>query len=235
MRARYETHLIGVDLGRQNDFAAPVIFEDELVQKPVTRAPDEIPVRYRDVPSLLTRIYKGVDMSEWRGVSYPMTAQRIKRIVDSPMISRDYVLVVDSTGVGEAVIDMLRESYHLNPVGVSFTSGNAVTMSPFGYNVPKRDLVVNLQVLFQMERVKIAEELELAVTFREQLRHFTSTVNRRTGHEGFGADSEIEFDDLPMAAAIVLWYAEKILAHQIEMPHRLGPAKEFDPARHGLE
>jgi len=228
-------HLIGVDLGRQNDFAAPVIFEDELIQKPVTRAPNELPPRYRDVPSLLTRIYKCVDMNQWRDVSYPMTAQRIKRIVDSPLISRDYILVLDATAVGEAVMDMLREIYHLNPIGVAFTSGDSVTQSVYGYNVPKWMLVQNLQVLGEMERLKIAEDLELALTFKEQLRHFTSTVSRRTGHESFNADSESEHDDLPMAAAVVLWYAENVLAHQIELPNNPTEKKDFDPARYGLE
>jgi hypothetical protein len=225
-------HLIGVDLGRRNDFAAPVIFEDELYQKPVTIMPDGTPPRYRDVPSLLVRRYNLVDMMQWTGVSYPMTAKRIKNIVDNPQVSRDYILAVDATGVGQAVIDMLRGDYNLNPIGVTFTSGAAVTMSQYGYNVPKRDLVVNLQLLFQLERVRIAEELELAKEFKGQLEHYSSHVNER-GYESFAADAEIEHDDLPMAAAIILWYAEKVMAHRIELPQG-EPQKPFNPATHGL-
>lgn len=215
------------------DFAAPVIFEDELVPKPVTRAPLDLPPRYLDVPSLLVRRYNLVDMAQWTGVSYPQTARRIEQIVRSPLISRDYLLVVDATGVGQAVMDMLRDSYNLAPIGVTFTSGKSVTQSIYGYNVPKRDLVVNLQVLYQMERVRIAEELELALEYKEQLRHFTSEVDRVTKHESFDSDSGQVHDDLPMASAIVLWYAEQILAGELELPNS-APAKSFNPATYGL-
>lgn len=215
------------------DFAAPVIFEDELVPKPVTRAPLDLPPRYLDVPSLLVRRYNLVDMAQWTGVSYPQTARRIEQIVRSPLISRDYLLVVDATGVGQAVMDMLRDSYNLAPIGVTFTSGKSVTQSIYGYNVPKRDLVVNLQVLYQMERVRIAEELELALEYKEQLRHFTSEVDRVTKHESFDSDSGQVHDDLPMASAIVLWYAEQILAGELELPNS-APAKAFNPATYGL-
>jgi hypothetical protein len=228
-------HLIGVDLGRQNDFAAPVIFEDELVQKPVTSMPIDVPARYLDVPSLLVRRYNLVDMAQWRGVSYPQTAKMIKNMVDSPLLSRDYILVVDSTGVGQAVMDMLHDDYDLNPVGVTFTAGKSVTESKYGYNVPKRDLVVGLQVLFQMERIRISEDLELAAQFKEQLRHFSSVVDRSTGHESYGADDENIHDDLPMAAAIVMWYAEHVLAHELELPSSAkGGEKAYNPATFGL-
>lgn len=228
-------HLIGVDLGRLNDFAAPVIFEDELVQKPVQAMPLDVPPRFIDVPSLLVRRYNLVDMAQWRGVSYPQIARRIRDIVVSPLISRDYILAVDATGVGQAVVDLLRDDYGLFPVGITFTSGKSVTQSVFGYNVPKRDLVVNLQVLYQTERIRIAADLELGGLYKEQLRHFTSVVDRKTGHEGFEADNEAIHDDLPMASAIVLWYAEQILAHELELPNASVEAKKaFNPATYGL-
>jgi len=226
-------HLIGVDLGRQNDFAAPVIFEDELVPKPRQRAPLDMPPRYLDVPSLLVRRYNLVDMAAWRGVSYPQIAKRISQMVASPLISRDYILVVDATGVGQAVMDILRDDFHLSPIGVTFTSGKSVTQSVFGYNVPKRDLVVNMQVLFQMERIRISEELELALEFKEELRHFTSEVDRVTKHESYEADSGMVKDDLPMAAAIILWYAEQVLAGELELPSGAS-SKPFNAATYGL-
>lgn len=225
-------HLIGVDLGRQNDFAAPVIFEDELIVEPVTIMPDGVPPRYQDVPISLMRIYNLVDMCQWRGVSYPMIARRIKDITISPLISRDYILVVDATGVGIPVIDMMREQ-DLFPIGISITGGNVVTLSEFGYNVPKRDIVVNMQVVFQTERIRIAEELELAGTFRDQLKHYT-TPDKLTarGKQTFGNDAEVGNDDLVTSAGIVLWYAEKVLGSTVQLP--TGKEKEYNPAKAGL-
>lgn len=227
-------HLIGVDLGRVVDAAAVVIFEDELAQKPVTRAPLEIPPRYLDVPSLLVRRYNLVDMIQWRGVSYPEIARRISVIMKMPEVSHDTILAVDATAVGQAVMDMLRDDPLLNPVGITFTSGKSVTQSNFGYNVPKRDLVVNLKVLMEMERIRIAEEHPLALEFKEQLRHYTSSVDKVTLNESFDGEGGVH-DDLPMAAAVIMWYCEQILAHELELPSDGGrPQKAFNPATHGL-
>ena len=225
-------HLIGVDLGRQNDFAAPVIFEDELILEPVTIMPDGVPPRYQDVPTSLMRIYNLVDMCQWRGVSYPIITRRIKDITISPLISRDYILVVDATGVGIAVIDMMRE-LDLFPIGITITGGNVVTLSEFGYNVPKRDIVVNMQVVFQCERIRIAAELALATTFRDQLKHYT-TPDKLTarGKQTFGNDAEVGNDDLVTSAGIVLWYAEKVLGSVVQLP--TGKEKEYNPAKAGL-
>jgi hypothetical protein len=227
-------HLIGVDLGRVVDAAAVVIFEDELVQKPVTKAPLDVPPRYLDVPSLLVRRYNLVDMIQWRGVTYPEIARKIGLIMKMPEVSHDIILAVDATAVGQAVMDMLRADPQLDPIGVTFTSGKSVTQSTFGYNVPKRDLVVNLQVMFQMERIRIAEEHPLALEFKEQLRHYTSNIDKVTLNESFDGEGGVH-DDLPMAAAVIMWYCEHVLASELELPSGdNGSRKAFNPATYGL-
>lgn len=200
----------------------------------MTIMPDGVPPKFRDVPSSLIRIYDCVHMEQMRGVSYPMVADRVKAIADNPLISRDYILVVDATGVGIAVIDMMRDM-GLSPIGITYTSGREITMSEFGYNVPKRDLVVNLQLLYQTGRIRIAADLDLAPAFRDQLKGFTFDAHKEGPGSKYGAETEALHDDLVTSAAVALWYAEKVLPPYIELPSGGGNGDgKYNPAKAGL-
>ena len=53
--------------------------------------------------------------------------------------------------------------------------------------------------------------------------------------ESFDGEGGVH-DDLPMAAAIIMWYAEHILAHEMELPTGGNGTKKgaFNPATYGL-
>ena len=66
-------------------------------------------------------------------------------------------LVVDATGVGGAVLDMLREAWPGGRlVPVTITGGKSPVRSGAAWSVPKRDLVVGLQVMFEEGEMRIA-------------------------------------------------------------------------------
>ena len=223
-------HYIGVDCGRVNDYAAIDIFEDRLIHRPPTIMPWHVRQSMQEVPDRLLRVYDAIHLEQIRGVSYPQVVRRVKQIVDNPRVSQDYVLVVDSTGVGIAIIDMM-VCAGLFPIGVTFTAGREVTQGEQGYNVPKRDLVVNIQMLFQLDRINISSKLKLAPVFRDQLKGFTKDAHK--GYETYGNDEKlVGNDDLVTAGAVVLWYAEKTHASEIGLPNK--EPDPFDPARHGL-
>jgi hypothetical protein len=164
-----------------------------------------------------------------------MVARRIHTLASNPTISRDYLLVVDATGVGLAVIDMLRDPpYRLNPMGITSTSGHAITTSDVGYNVAKLFLVENMQVLAQTGRILVAAGLKHADTFKDQLKGFTAKVTP-AGNETYAAQTESLHDDFVMGVAMVLWVAEKFFAHVIQLPRGGDPNKKpYDPARAGI-
>lgn len=225
--------LIGVDLGRRKDYATVNIFEDHLIQRPVTGQPNTVKIKPMEAPSLLTRVYNLVDMGEMRGVPYPEVARRISVISLHPKISKPYALVVDATGVGIAVIDMLRgDPYRLDPIGVTFTPGRGWRESEVGYNVAKLDLMVNLQLLYETERIRIADGIAHLDEYKEQMKGMTTKINTR-GHEIFTEESDETHDDFVMGQAIVLWYAEHAMPANVELPS--GEAdKVFNPATWGI-
>jgi hypothetical protein len=49
-------------------------------------------------------------------------------------------LIVDSTGVGRAIIDLLRKAGE-KPIALSITGGDKPTLKGYNWNIPKRDLI----------------------------------------------------------------------------------------------
>ena len=118
-------------------------------------------------------------------------------------------LVVDATGVGRPVVDLLRrERLPGTLADVTITGGDAVAQEGSSYRVPKRDLVATVQVLLQGERLKIAQALPDAATLTRELLNFQVKIDLTTAHDSYGAWREGTNDDLVLATALATWYGE---------------------------
>ena len=90
----------------------------------------------------------------------PRIVERVVEVTRSPELAGHSHLAVDATGVGRPVLDMLRDcppGCILMPVIV--TGGERETHEAGYYRVPKRDLIIGLQVLLQREALQIAAGL----------------------------------------------------------------------------
>ncbi len=114
--------------------------------------------------------------------------------------------IVDATGVGRPVVDMLREAKVKPLAAVTITGGETVTRDGKDYRVPKRDLVSMLQVLLQNDWLKIAEGLPLAQVLVREMQNFRVKISLSTGHDE--AWREGDHDDLVLAVALACWYAK---------------------------
>jgi hypothetical protein len=129
--------------------------------------------------------------------------------MEAPQLGGEVALAVDATGVGAAVVDMLRRS-GLTFDAVTITGGDTETQSGwYDWRVPKRDLVGGLQVLLQSGRLKIARQLEHAQTLKAELLNFRVKINLITAHDSYEACREGDHDDLVLAAALAAWKAHK--------------------------
>ena len=146
------------------------------------------------------------------GTPYPAQVARVKALHDrlKAETKTPPLLVVDQTGVGRPVVDMLRAA-KLSPVAVTITGGDAVSRDGLDYRVPKRDLVSVVQVLLQAERLKIASSLKEAATLTAELLAFKVSISLK-GHDSYGNDvgpwRENPHDDLVLAVALAAWYGE---------------------------
>jgi hypothetical protein len=122
----------------------------------------------------------------------------------------DAALVVDATGVGMAVVDIFRERYGYleRLIPVTITGGLSASCGEDGScHVPKKHLASVLQKLTQTRRLTVARELALADALTRELQTFKVKISA-TGHESFESWRERDHDDLVLALAIALWWAE---------------------------
>jgi phage FluMu gp28-like protein len=177
---------VGLDLGQASDFTAIAVLESD----------DSDP-----------RTYQLRHLDRWRGVPYPQIVEKVRAIVDR--LPPGSVLAVDQTGVGAAVVDLLRAArLPVDLIPISIHGGDRVTRDPAGWRVPKRDLVGVVSVLLESDRLKIAARLPHARTLVDELRNFRVTINAATAHDSYSAWREKDHDDLVLAAALACYVAE---------------------------
>ena len=163
-------YFLGLDLGQSQDYTALIIAEQ---QGPAGQAVYHL--RHLERCPL--------------GTSYPEVVRLVARRLHAlPPVPRR--LVVDKTGVGAAVCNMLFQA-GLRFVGVNIHGGEtvsrAVTREGEGYRVPKRDLVAVVKVMLQQQRLKIAQSLPLAPTLVQELLTFRVTIDPATAHDSYSA------------------------------------------------
>src|SRR5271166_5640011 len=113
---------IGVDLGQKQDYTAIAVVEKEdsrLVNRP--RVYDaQRPV----APNLFVRRLERIPL----GTPYPRIVERIRAITHEPPLAGRCALVVDATGLGAPVVDMLREpGAGCDITAVTITGGDRVS------------------------------------------------------------------------------------------------------------
>lgn len=119
------------------------------------------------------------------------------------------VLVVDATGVGRPVVEMLRDE-GLSPKSVWITGGDSVSEDGSEYRVPKRELASTVQALLQANRLKFAKNLPLRDVLVDELQKFRAKINLDTGEASFEHWRERDTDDVVLSLACALWHAEHI-------------------------
>ena len=207
---------LGLDLGQVNDFTAIAIVEK--VKEPTgeqhvwysgngaRRRHEEEVTEERFHLRYLERLPLGAP--------YPEQVRHVKALLAKPELAKKTQCIVDATGGGRPVVDMLREVKVKPLAAVTITGGDTVSRVETGryfepeYRVPKRDLVSTIQVLLQNDRLKIAEGLPLAQILVRELQNFRVKISIATGHDSYEAWREGDHDDLVLAVAMACWYAK---------------------------
>ena len=193
---------VGLDLGQVRDFTAIAVVERE---EPSYRV------------DWLTQIRGGADLRATYsvrylerlalGTKYPAVVEYVRRLLRRPELAGRCTLVVDGTGVGRPVVDLLRETdLACEVIPVVITGGGSARRDRDGWHVPKRDLIAGVQVLLQDGRLRLAAGLPKT---RVLIEEFASMQMRVTanGSDQYGAWREGAHDDLALAVAMGCWRA----------------------------
>jgi hypothetical protein len=144
------------------------------------------------------------------GTTYPSVAERVVKITRTPQMAGRCSLVVDATGVGRPVVDLLRrEGPGCTLMPVTITGGASESRGGGYYGVPKRDLVTGLQVLLQSGGLQIASGIPYGAALAAEMAEMRVKLTA-AGNMQFGAWREGTHDDLVLAVALACWGARKM-------------------------
>jgi len=119
------------------------------------------------------------------------------------------MLVVDNTGVGRPLCDLLRREAKVSMRTVTFTAGESETQDgTFGFRVPKRDLMTALRLVIEGHRITVMPACPFRADLLTELQNIDFTIAERTGHDRYEAAPGFH-DDMVMSLALAIWYAER--------------------------
>ena len=181
-------YVVGLDLGQAQEYTALCVVERR-------DAPE------RDEAGRAVRDFSVRHLQRWRlGTPYTAIVADLRVLAAKDPLP-GAALVVDATGVGKPVVDMIRRAgLPLHAVPVTIHGGTGVTPDDGGYRVPKVDLVGTMQALVQARRFHVVPTLPDAATLGRELQRFRVKVEAG----GWGRDvrelaGAREHDDLVLS------------------------------------
>ncbi len=209
---------LGVDLGQAQDPSALVCVQSYRPEP--THVGDWPEARY------LIRWVERIPL----GTDYPRVVDRIATVGESARPWGSTTIVLDGTGVGRPVVDLLKRSTSLPVRAVVFTAGDREAEPEYAvHRVPKRDLVTSLEVVLQTRRLEVVPDCPLQSELAQELGAFDFSLNAR-GHDTYEAGRG-SHDDLVAALSLSLWW----LARQARADGWMQweALRAADPARYG--
>jgi hypothetical protein len=197
-----ERFFVGLDLGQAQDYTALAVLQRPLVHR-------------SDPPSLRRPAYALRHLHRFLlGTPYPEVVKAVLGLLRMPPLTGS-VLVIDQTGVGRPVVDLLadglRDRVTCTFFPITITAGHEATLGEGGgLRVPKKELVAAVQVLLQSRRLHVARSLADAPVLVRELENFRVKVTA-SAHETVEAWRERDHDDLVLAVALAAWMGERAL------------------------
>lgn len=221
-------------------------------------APQVLPgSQYLGTEERVVHMLKTVHIEKYQGITYEESVDRLETIMRHADLSRNSDLLVDGTGVGDSVIELIRKR-GLNPMPIIFTGAGQVReiVAPAGavfktaagqpelsrlaivkeIHVPKEDLVHAGVLLMEERRIQVVPTLYWAADFKAQLVAFRGKVNERTKKTSYNAATEADHDDEVVCYLMAAWWMTRAvkLSQVREGPIRPGPL-ETRPHRPFME
>jgi len=200
------TYYVGLDLGQSQDYTALAVVQKVPTYDPQTgKHSSELHLKHLERYTLKTPYTDIADQVKSLLTGDPFTTPVL---LNGRVAKPTTELIVDKTGVGVAVTDLLKER-RLNYIAVTITGlGQKVNRTGTReYSVPKQDLVSALEVPFHKGTLKVAKGLEGWPKLREELLNFRRKQNKVTAHISYEHWRESDHDDLVLAAALACWKA----------------------------
>lgn len=195
---------MGVDLGMMSDYTAIAIIQEALVRKAKPTMGD-IVIGHEGAVTW-ERVWQCVHLERPDlGTPYEKVVETIRQLLDTPQLKGQCDLVIDATGLGRPVAEMMR-SRGLQPISVVLTGGTDISQDETGaFKVPKAEVVDSLRAWYAMHRFKVASAMTLAPLLEKELSTFVPKVTK-ANNVTYEALRQGDHDDLVLAASFAIWW-----------------------------
>ncbi|WP_031499730.1 hypothetical protein [Bryobacter aggregatus] len=177
-------YFLGLDLGRKRDHSALIVLE---------RSQRAINTRYIDATTQWEERLNVRYAKQWRlGTPYGDLAKEVGTLYRKVETLGRTVLVVDQTGVGDAVYEMIRDQLRgANLEGIVISQEL------------KRDMYAAIETSLEQGKLRIAADCLAAKELQQEL--LTVEIRRVGQGYKYGAFDKDAHDDLVMALALACW------------------------------
>ena len=203
-------YVCSVDLGSERDYTAISIVERILKKRDPNIPAKGLWVPKKEPVTIVSELHL-IDMQRVPlKTPYPKICEALVQIVNDPEYVNQIQLIVDRTGAGIPIIQMMY-LYDLCPLGITINSGYTVSTTKDNYSVPKRDLIHSLLAAIYTHRFRTPppSEMEIIQIFKEELQGFQMKTKTDTGFDTYEAAMERVHDDLVISAAMAVWWFDK--------------------------
>jgi len=190
---------LGVDLGQRHDPTALAA-----VERVVQRGPEVDRATFQPVMQVFYRV-RGVRRLKL-GTPYPEIVAEVASVARTVAAQGPTTLVVDTTGVGAPVVDLLRGQLDstIPLIPVIFTGGDTARHEDGIYRVPKKDLVHGLMVLFENQQLRLLDDHAETRALVNELSNMRVKISGKS-HASYEAWRSGQHDDLVFALALACW------------------------------
>lgn len=190
-------YFVGLDLGPAGEYTALAVLERPLLRP-----------RMAPKPAYALRHLRRYDI----GTPFPEIIEDVRTLIRTPPLP-GCKLVIDKTGVGQAVLKLFSEGLKHQVTCIFFPVTIVAAIAPeFVVNgrviVAKQELVGTLQVLLQTRRLQFARELPDTAVLVRELETYRLKPLKLSG-ESEDLWRERPHDDLVLAVALAAWVGEK--------------------------
>ena len=153
--------------------------------------------------------YDLVAMARKQGLPYDQIVDWVVRTLRKPEFNRNQPpeFLLDSTGVGVAVADMLRAK-GVRMKAVTITAGEAFSRQGPIYHVGKARLIGTFLGAFDSGKVRVNPNMPIWPALEKELLGFRAEMSAQ-GRAKFEAEPG-ENDDMLFALALCVWYGEEV-------------------------
>lgn len=194
---------INCDIGRLQDFTAiSVVWVKYYDRKLVTGGVAETNYDPRDV----IPVFEVPLLERFQG-PYRQTLQRLEEIYNFPSLYlEEREIVLDATGVGDAVLEMGMEmNMEITPVVI--TGGDNARVGDDRWYVPRKELIDALVVAYQSRRIRVSPDIDKKLTdqLTTEMNNLQIKRNPETARETYEAIMDAKHDDIAMSLSMGIW------------------------------